>query len=71
MKFFDKVDRDLSEEVFVIKKIKVVGSNPNFTLLRELPQTQGEAFYKTTVEHLEVGDAILKEDGLYVTYRVE
>lgn len=78
MRFFDKKQRDLSDEVYTIKKIKDVPAKKDnddtaeeFQLIRELPQTQGEAFYKTMVKNLNIKDAIFTADSEYITFRVE
>lgn len=71
MEFFDRKDRELTEEVYTIKNIKDISGKEGFEIVRELPQTQKEAFIKTTVDLLDIGDPIYDASTNYITHRTK
>jgi len=71
MKFTDKIERALDEEVYLIRKISEAEKKGDIEIIRELPQTQGKCFCKTIIKNVELNEAIFTRDGVYITYRIE
>lgn len=71
MIFFDKKERQESEEAYLIRKQKDVEKLGYIEIIRDLPQTQGSCFCKGLIKHVQTGEAIFDKDGYYITYRVE